>query len=528
MENKRRVLILLIVFIFLFVIVVLRLFDLQILHHGFYEKKSFEQRTRIIKLASQRGDIFDRNGNILATSIDSFSIYLHKKGWLDRKLSLEAAQKMQHEHPGECSILKEKKRIYPKGGLAAQVLGFVGVDNQGLSGIELAFDEYLRGKEGKVVTEGDPGGRELYGALRELEPGEDGMDLTLTIDENIQYVAEREIEQQIKESNAISGMCIVMDARTGEILALASKPDFDPNFYYKSDRLLWHPRFLDPYEPGSTFKLITVAVALEDGVISTETMLKAMDSIVVGGKVIENSHPEEWPGKQITISKMLEKSINTGSVQVGLKLGPEKFYQGIKAFGFGEHTGFGLWGESRGIVRHWKNWYKPDIAMVTFGQSIAVTPLQLLSAVSAFANHGMMLRPYLVKKVESSDGRIVKVFSQGARGRAVSEQVASVMKDLMRNVILRGTGKLAGIEGFIVCGKTGTAQKSIPGGKGYLKGHYIASFIGFAPFHHPRIITLVIVDDPKKVYWGEKVCAPVFKRVTEYTLRYINAKPDII
>ena len=516
------------VFIILFLAVILRLADLQLLHHQFYNAKSQEQRTRIINLASQRGDIYDRNGNILATSVDSFSILLYRKGWLARKLPLAEAKRIQAKNPRETGLLREKKRIYPKGSLAAQALGFVGVDNQGLSGLELAYDEYLKGREGKVITEGDPAGRELYGALRELEPGEDGMNVTLTIDGNIQYVAERELEDQIRRTRAESGMCIVMDAENGELLALASKPDFDPNHYQRTARRLWHPRFLDPYEPGSTFKLFTVAAGLEEGVIDLDTKLRAMDRITVGGKVIENSHREEWDGRYITISKMLERSINTGSVQIGLKLGPEKFYRQIKAFGFGERTGFGLWGESRGILRHWKRWYKPDVGMITFGQSIAVTPIQLISAISAFANGGEMARPVLVKKIESSDGKFMRSFSQGKKRKAVSAETADKVKRLMRNVVLKGTGARAQIDGFWVCGKTGTAQKPNPAGLGYLKDSYITSFVGFAPYRRPRIICLVIIDDPRTEIWAEKVCAPVFKRVTEFTLRYLNARPDML
>jgi cell division protein FtsI/penicillin-binding protein 2 len=528
MEDKRRLLILLIVFILLFFLVVLRLLDLQVLHHSFYEKKSLDQRTRIINLAARRGDIFDSQGELLATSIDSFSVFEYKRGWVARKLSLSQAQKIEQELPQARGLLKEKKRVYPKARRAAQAIGFVGVDNQGLSGIELALDEYLKGKKGRVVTEGDPAGKELYGALRELEPGLDGMDVTLTIDNNIQYVAEREIARQIRKSRARSGMCIIMDVKTGEILALASKPDFNPNHYQKTNKKLWHPRFLDPYEPGSTFKIFTVAAGLEEGVITTETMLKSRDKIVVGGKVITNALPVEWPGRFITISKMLEKSVNTGSVQVGLKLGPEKFYKHIKAFGFGERTSFGLWGESKGIIRHWKKWYRPDIGMITFGQSIAVTPLQLLSAVSAIANQGILAKPYLVKKIESSDGKFIKIFSPRERGRAVSKKVALEVKKLMRNVVLRGSGKKADIRGFAVCGKTGTSQKPILGGIGYLKDRYISSFIGFAPYNNPRIVALIMVDDPKGGYWGGSVCGPVFKRVVEYTLRYLNVPPDVL
>jgi stage V sporulation protein D (sporulation-specific penicillin-binding protein) len=528
MKHKSRIYILLYIFIFLFILLVFRLFLLQILQHKFFEKKSQEQRTRVIDLAAQRGEIYDRNGNILVTSIDTYSVYKHKQGWLARKLTYEKAQGLKDKDSQNISVLKEKKRVYPKNRLAAQIIGFVGIDNQGLSGIELSYNDYLKGKEGRLITEGDPTGKELYGALRELEAGEDGMSLTLTIDENIQYVCEREIEKQIKKSKAVSGMCIVMDIKTGEILGLASKPDFNPNAYSKAGKKLWHPRVLDPYEPGSTFKVVTTAAGLAEEVISLNTTLKALDTIKVGGRVIGNSHDVKWSGKKITLSRMLEESINTGAVQVGLKLGPEKFYNRIRSFGFGRRTGVGLWGESNGIVRHWKSWYKPDIAMITFGQSIAVTPLQLLSVVAAFANDGVRLKPILVKKIESLDGHFVKVFKQEDEKRILSSKVAGEIKELMQNVVVEGTGKAAKIEGFGVCGKTGTAQKAIPGGRGYMKGHYIASFIGFAPYKDPQIAALVIVDDPKGSYWGATVCGPVFRNVMAYTLRYLNITPDRI
>lgn len=532
METRQpRIIIISFCCLFLFFLIFLRLIDLQIIHHEFYREKSLNQRTRIIDLAAQRGDILESHGNILATAIDTYSVFSHEGGsfaWIRRKLPYHAAEKLCKENPKLRGTLKEKKRVYPKQRLAAQLIGFVGIDNIGLSGLELAYDEYLRGKKGRVITEGDPEGKELYGALRELDPGIDGMNITLTIDENIQYVAEREIEKQIDKYHAMSGMCIVMDAKTGEILALASKPDFDPNSYQASAQKMWHPYFLDPFEPGSTFKVITVAVALEEGVITTETMLDAKESIKVGGRVIENSHPTDWPSRQISLSKMLEESVNTGVVQVGLKLGKEKLYKGIKNFGFGQRTGFGLWGESRGIVNHWKDWYKPDIAMITFGQSIAVTPLQMLSAFSAITNDGIMLKPFLLKAIESIDGSFVQVYKARERGRAISSKVAKEVKKLMRNVVVLGTGKPAQVKGFGVCGKTGTAQKVIPGGRGYLKDHYIASFIGFAPYDNPRLITLVIIDDPKGKYWGSTVAGPVFRDVMEYALRYLNVKPDML
>lgn len=530
MDAGRRLQLLFFVFVSCLGLITIRLFFLQVIEHRFYQTRSLEQRTRIIELPSNRGDIYDRNGEILATSIDTYSIFTQKNGfaWLARKLPLAEAEKLKATDPQAIFFYKEKKRIYPLRELAAQAIGFVGSDNQGLSGVELALDKFLQGKAGRVVTEGDPEGRELYGALREVEPGEEGMNVTLTLDKNIQYLAEREITEQIRKSSALSGTLIIMNIKTGEILALASKPDFDPNDYKKSDRRLWHPRCLDPYEPGSTFKLITVAAGLEDKVITPDSKLKALNKLEIGGKIIENSHAIKWLGSQITVSKMLEESINTGAAQIGIKLGPERFYQRIKKFGFGRVTGFGLEGESRGIVRYWENWYKPDIAMITFGQSIAVTPLQLLAAVAAFGNHGRLVAPRLVKKIESLDGRFVRTFTEGSSSQAVSRRTAEEMKQLMRNVVLYGSGRRAKMEWFDIGGKTGTAQKAAPGGRGYLKGHYIASFIGLAPLADPQLIALVIVDDPKGSIWGESVCGPVFKNVVEHSLRYLNVKPDLL
>jgi stage V sporulation protein D (sporulation-specific penicillin-binding protein) len=530
MDFPKRLRLLFMIIFALFALVIVRLLWVQVIRHDFFTRMSLDQRTRIINLTSIRGDILDRNGNVLATSIDTFSAFAQKPhfAWLARRLPSAEADKLRATDPANIIVLKEKKRIYPKGAIAAQLLGFVGADNQGLSGIELAFDRYLKGKAGKVVTEGDPEGRELYGALREIEPAEEGMSLTLTIDENLQYVAEREIARAIRQYQASAGMLLVMDAKSGEILALASKPDFDPNDYKKAEPRRWHPAFLDPYEPGSTFKVISTAAGLEENVITPDSRLKAMDQLEIGGKVIENSHAIKWQGPQVSLSFMLEQSINTAVAQIGLKLGPERFYRRIKKFGFGETTGFGLAGESKGIVRYWENWYKPDPAMITFGQSIAVTPLQLLRAFSAFANQGRLVSPYIVKKVESGDGRFVKMFAEASKGRAVSDRTAAEVSRLMRNVVLKGSGRRAQMEYFTTGGKTGTAQKAAPGGRGYLKGRYIASFIGLAPLTEPRLICLVIVDDPKGSIWGESVAGPSFKVVVEYALRYLNVKPDVI
>lgn len=513
-----------------FLMVVIRLVDLQIIHYQFYREKSQNQRMRIIPISSNRGDVMDAQGDILATTVDSFSVFTNKKGfsWIIRKVTEAEAKKALAKNPKAYRMIKEKKRIYPKNQLCSQIIGFVGVDNQGLSGVELAWDKYLQGKSGKVVTEGDPTGRELYGAVREIEPSGDGQNVTLTVDSAIQYVAEREINRQVRETRAKSGMIIVMNAKNGDILALASKPDFNPNSFGKYNSRLWHPRVLDPYEPGSTFKLILAASGLEQGVIKADSRLKALDQIEIGTRIVKNSHQIKWQGSTISISEMLEQSINTATVQVGVMLGAQNYHKHIKKFGFGELTGFGLAGESRGIVMDWERWPKSAVGMTTFGQGLSVTPIQLLQAVSAFANKGKMVKPHLIKKIEASDGNFMKVYDEKPSRRAISEKVAKEVLEMMRNVVIKGTGKKAQMAYFTVGGKTGTAQKAAPNGRGYLKNSFVTSFIGMAPLNDPEIITLVIVDEPQTSIWGETVAVPPFKTVTEHALRYLNVRPDML
>ena len=560
-DYKNRLWILLLLFFLVFVFIAIRLFHLQIIRHDFYLSRSEEQRRRVITLAADRGDIFDRRGNLLATSIDSYSVYLVPREilkkeetaeklskilgesyyqilnktyedkpfvWVERKVNIWKAKKIKNSNLKGVNVLAEKKRIYPKGTLASQILGFVGIDNQGLSGIEFGLEEYLKGREGKYITESDPRGREIISAkAREIQEAKSGMNVTLSIDEVIQYICERELSLALKKSQAISGTIVVMDTLNGDILALVSKPDFDPNNYLKYPKKSWHCRGTsDVYEPGSTFKLITLAGALEEGIVDKKTRIFCPDSIVVGGKRIRNSHHIKLESKDALIEDILAYSINTGVAQIGIKLGPEKFIKYIKAFGFGEYTGVSMPGETRGIVREIADWAKPDIAMISFGQAIAVTPLQLASAVCAIANDGVLLKPRLIKKIESIDGKYVKTFPTLEWGRPISKKTALLLREMMGNVVEYGTGKFAKVSGFKVGGKTGTAQKVRLGGRGYWKGHYISSFVGIAPLTKPRLVILVVIDDPKGVVWGEKVAAPVFAKVTEDVLRYMNVAPD--
>jgi stage V sporulation protein D (sporulation-specific penicillin-binding protein) len=508
-----------------------------------------------------RGDIFDGRGELLATSINAYSVFAVPKEIEDKanaaqflgtllKIPPQSVQQKLNEHNNFVWIkrkaeewvdkkikasgikgiytLIEKKRIYPKASLASSIIGFVGMDNEGLAGIEQSCDDYLRGKEGKILTERDPTGYSIISASKKiLQQPEDGMNITLTIDEAIQYYTEQALAEAVKQYRGNQGIALVMDPKTGEILAAASKPDFDPNHYEKVPPSQWQSKIASfVYEPGSTFKVITTAIAFDTGAANMDTKLKALDQLEVGGRVIENSHQINWPGSAITVSKMLEQSINTGAAQLSLKTGPQKFYEGVRKFGFGDYVELYLPGGSRGLVRHPSTWYKPDLAMMAFGQSIAVTPVQLLAAVSAIANNGRRVKPFIVKKIESSDRSYVKMFSTEEMGEAVSSSVAKDIKHLMENVVLYGSGRFSRCPDFRVGGKTGTAQKIAEGARGYLKGHYIASFVGFVPFDDPRLAILVIIDDPKGCIWGERVAAPAFRMIAENSLRYLNVAPD--
>ncbi|MBU0686948.1 MAG: penicillin-binding protein 2 [Candidatus Margulisbacteria bacterium] len=558
---RNRMVMVVIMFAVCFLIAAGRLFELQIVHFGFYRDRVEDQRQRVITLASPRGDIYDRNGELLATTVDSYSLFviprevasgevavnfisnqldLKKKEvqarlfsnksfvWLKRKIDDKTAKIILDQNFKGIHALKEKKRIYPKGHLASTVLGFVGMDNQGLAGIELSYDQYLRGEEGQLLTERDPLGREIVVASKKvLAKPSYGMNLKLTLDATIQYIAESELEKAIQKYSAKSGTIIVMNPQNGEILAMATKPDFDPQNYSEYPQNTWKTGAVsNVYEPGSTFKVITVAAGLKEGVIDDKTRLRFLEKILVGGKVIENAHEIDKFGQYITVSEMLQESVNTGSAQIGLLLGEKRFYETIDAFGFGKYTEVGLPGESRGILRHYKRWYKPDIGMITFGQGIAVTPLQLSAAVSALATEGKLMRPQIVSEIESLDGKFLKDFYPEVVGRPVSAQVAKQVTEMMENVVINGTGKQAQIKGFKVAAKTGTSQKAATGRVGYLKDRYISSFIGFAPVSQPALFVLVMIDDPRGAYWGGTVAGPVFHNVMEKTLRYLNIPPD--
>lgn len=562
MNTKTRIQWLINFFLVIFILLASKLFFIQIIQNNFYEEKIQNQRYRLISLSSPRGDILDRNGSVLATLIDVSSYFAvpheveNKKQtahllskilnlkeedlahrfnreshfvWVSRKVDDQKAKVIDSLNLKGIHKITEQKRVYPKGRLASQLIGFCGIDNQGLFGLEIGWDKFLKGKEGKLLIEKDAFGKPISFAEQKLvEQPTPGMNLTLTIDETIQYITERELENAVKKNNANMGIAIVMDPKTNEILSMAGYPNYDPNQYFKYPAKNWQTQAVSwVYEPGSTFKVITTSIGVNEGLFKKDTRLKFLTSITVGGKVIENAHAINRFKDTLTVSEMLQESVNTGSVQVGLGIGPQKFYEGIRNFGFGESTDIGLPGESAGLLRHYTRWYKPDIAMMTFGQSIAVTPIQLITAYCAVANKGVLQNPVLIKKVESLDGQYLKVFEANKIRHAISEKAAKEVVEMMEETTTLGTGKRLKNKYFTVASKTGTAQKIIEGGRGYYKDRFVGSFMAFAPASNPRICVLVIIDNPRAgTYWGETTAGPALKKILDESLRYLNVEPD--
>lgn len=548
-------------FLFLFMLIILRLAYLQIIKHGFYKKLSASQQIQTEDISPERGDIFDRNGSIFAASLDKWSVYVRPNAihsseaiqqklidaspenaglvrekfaqgrnfWLKRKAEKAFADKVSELKCTGIDIVKEKKRVYPKGHLASQLLGFVGIDNQGLSGIELELDSYLSGTPGKYVFERDIKGREIVvGNSKEIIAPTSGMNVFLTIDEPIQYVAQRELEAAVKKNKAISGTITVMDVTTGDILAIAGYPDFDPNepSKFPAGNIKLSP-VTDMYEPGSTFKIITATAGIAEGLVQPDSVIPVPDFIKIGPHIIKNSHKviRDKPFK--TLRDVMAESLNTGTSYIGMKLGKDRFLKYIEAFGFGQRTGIDYPGEPRGMVKTADKWQKVDEATFSFGQSISVTPIQLIRAAAAIANGGQMMKLRLIKKIESTDGETVRSFEPLKDSVVISKDTDDKIKELMKGAVYmpHSSGRFSRIPQFTIAGKTGTAQKVVNGV--YSRSDVVASFVGFAPLNDPRIAILVTINEPRTSQWGEVVAAPAFKNVGEFTLRYLNISPNL-
>lgn len=525
------------------------------------QKKALDNRLREVPVESKRGAIFDRNNNSLAESVSADSVgafppQIKKAGnaekvarelskilgmkeadiykkitqnssfvWIKRKIpDFEKGKKIKDLALAGVEIFEESQRFYPNKGLACHVLGFAGIDNQGLEGIETTYNEQLSGIPGSIVIEFDANGRELPQAVHRYLPPEDGNSIVLTLDETIQYLVERELDQLMSGSvKPKAATIIVMNVKTGEILALGNRPGFDPNNYKEYPENTWrNVAVSNSYEPGSTFKIITAAAALEENIIKQGERFYDPGYIRVGSERI-NCWDRTGHGSQ-TFEEGLENSCNPVLATVGLRLWKKDkglFYRYIRGLGFGEKTGVGLPGEATGMLIPEKQLKEINIATISIGQGIAVTPIQMITGISAVANGGHLMEPRLVKEIRDQKGNTLEKMEPKEIRQVVSEPVSKELCLMLENVVSKGTGSNAYIEGYRVAGKTGTAQKAGP--RGYMPGKYVASFAGFAPANDPLIACIVVVDEPSGYpIYGGTLAAPVFRRIVEDSLHYLG------
>ena len=537
-----------------------RLVYLQVSQHDELVERARRQQQETLQVNSQRGVLLDRDQRELARSVDTDSIFiapdeiigsdgvrataenlatvlgLDNKSlftklqeakdsdrrfiWIARRLTPEQSDKIKELKIAGVHIRKEPKRFYPNGSLAAHVLGFVGLDGIGLGGVEQTYDETVMGEPGKVFLERDSNGK----AYESFEvPAKTGQSIVLTIDQSIQYRAEQSLANAIQQTRAKSGTAIVLDPRTGEILALANAPTFDPNSVETAKpevRSNW--ALQNVYEPGSTFKIIAFSAAIEKGLVTPDARIDCqMGSITVAGRVIH----DHKPFGTLTVSEALAKSSNVAAIKLALRVGNESMYDYITRFGFGSRTGIELPGETPGLLRPVKRWQPSSIGSIAMGQEIGITPLQMVSAFGALANDGVRVTPHLVREIRTSSG--VTVYrSNPEQRRVIGAATAQSLRRMLEGVTISGTAKLAQLNGYTAAGKTGTAQKVDPKTRTYSATKHVASFVGFAPVENPAVVIIVVIDEPAGAYHGGDVAAPVFRDIAELVLPNMGVAPD--
>lgn len=443
--------------------------------------------------------------------------------WLARKITSLQSEAIKKLNIKGLGFIKENKRCYPNGYLASHIIGFAGLDNKGLEGIELYYDKYLKGESGWALFLRDARQKKLDLWEKMVLP-RDGYDLVLTIDEVIQYIAESQLDKAFKLYHAKGASIIVMDPHTGAILALANRPTFDLNEAGNVNIDLMRNRSIcDLFEPGSAFKIVTASAALEEKKVGEEDKFFCENGTYrLANHILHDHRPHAW----LNFKEVIEQSSNIGTTKVAQILGKDLLYRYIKLFGFGSKLGIDLPGEIAGMTKEPRFWSKTSIGAVPIGQEIGVTALQLVSAISTIANGGRLMRPYIVKEIRDKQGEIIKGFSPTMIRKVISIDTALRVKRILAGVIENGTGKLAKIEDISSAGKTGTAQKLEPDGR-YSHNKFVASFIGFAPLEDPIIAIAVVVDEPRPYYFGGVIAAPVFKNVAGEVLRYLKTKQEI-
>lgn len=550
-----------------FLLLIVKAVIVQAINPDYYVKKAQICLTQKMTLPARRGDIEDRNGNKLAVTdplkkicarpdwikdkqrvarivsrylkVDEdkvLSKLIQSKGYLviAEKVKPDIAEKIKAESNERFLWIEDDFiRVYPYHNLASHVIGFVGKtanpetgQYEGREGIEYYYNDLLQGIPGYVVAQFFSKDNAIvpYTVVEKKEP-KDGMNLVLTIDKEIQYFVQASLRRVVEEQEATAACAIVMDSKSGEIIAMASYPDFDPNFYYKtvSSNNLLNRCYRAVYEPGSTFKTITLAAAVNEGIVGPNTVFYLPEKIKIGRYTISEAHHR--PEGSYTVADILKESMNIGAVKISEKLGPQKFYEYIVSFGFGSKTGLDLNGEQKGKVLPPENWKKTTMATMSFGQGIACTPLQILAATNVFANDGYYVKPHVFRYAYDNETGARQLWEGEKPVKIVSDKTVMIMNDLLKEVVEEGTGRNAKVPGYSVAGKTGTAQ--VPGKNGYEKGKYVSSFVGFLPASDPKLSIIVVVYEPRKAHYGGTVAAPVFSEIAAFSVKHFKIPPDL-
>lgn len=562
---KNRMQIVLLIFCIVIVGITAKLGYEQMFHASQLENGALNARLREIDIKPNRGAVYDRNGNAIAISIATESVYINPKtvrsaderennrqdkeevirtlasvleldeetiaekveqnvsfAYIKRHITDEQAEVLHELGYKGVYFLEESRRSYPKGTLASQIVGFAGIDNQGLNGIELQYDNTLLGNPGKFLMEYDGAGNEIPQATESYIPSELGCDVYLTLDETIQYIVERELKNVVQEQDAVGATAIVMNVKTGAVLAMANYPDYDPNDYGSVDSSLWSNFAVNGlYEPGSTFKILTTAMALEERVTTLNEGFYCAGYQYIG-KMKMRCHKAAGHGAE-SFTQGVANSCNPVFVEVSRRLGMEKFYDYLEGFGMTQPTGIDLPGEADSLIVPEKSAVPYDLAAMAIGQSNAFTPMQMITAISAVANGGQLMKPYIVEKIVDPDGNVVQERQPEVVRQVISEQTAREVWAALETVVSSGTGKQGQIEGYTVAGKTGTAEKVA---NGTYSSARMVSFAGFAPADNPQIACLVIVDEPNDAHGGS-TAGPVFQNIMEDTLRYLEVPKNV-
>jgi len=570
--GARRIRWVMVVYLAVILGTVAQLVSIQVVNAPDYADRSLAQRTRTVELPATRGRIYDREGGVLATSVQSATVYADPRayqpsstpdgtvvpaaahprdvaemlaGMLDddpdriegrlrrdahfvyiaRQVDWELGERIEDLGLPGIGILTEPRRVYPNDELAAQVVGFTGIDGEGLQGLELAHDDVLRGRPGTLAFEEAPGGLDIASGTRQVVPPEPGTDLVLSIDREIQHVAERAATEAVEGFSARGAGVVVLEVGTAEVLAMASVPGFDPNRRTGKDRDHWRNRAVtDVFEPGSTQKALTLAAAIEEGVVTATTAIEVPSELTVGNKRFTDvsRHAEA----SLTVEQVLARSSNVGTISIAQQLGEERLGEYLRSFGYGGPLGVGYPGEASGILRPTEEWWTTSLPTIAIGQGVAVTLLQLAGAYAVLANDGVAVQPSIVRGAVDEEGLLNPVAAPSER-RVVSEGTAATMRGMLETAVSgdRATGARARIDGYSVGGKTGTARKPLEGALGY-SDQYVATFVGLAPVEQPQLVVAVMVDEPYPIYGGV-VAAPVFRQVMEAALTIRRIPPDL-